>query len=153
MDHITTMLRTLEQLEAQYTLRRGPDQAKEEAIPESVQAQLAAIDAALSARPGRDGRRDRAAQEAVQGERLCLWPYGQGRRLYTATYVVGRVSWDNAFLQGYGAHFRIEILQGCKEGQPYVILRKGDKIGGAMSEEQQPRRWEVHAIGPRTNRV
>ena len=35
MDHILAMLRTLEQLEAQYTLRRAAyDQAKEEAIPE-----------------------------------------------------------------------------------------------------------------------
>ena len=54
MDHILAMLRTLEQLEAQYTLRRAAyDQAKEEAIPESVRAQLAAIDAAYQ--PELDG--------------------------------------------------------------------------------------------------
>jgi phage host-nuclease inhibitor protein Gam len=126
MEHIITMLRTLERLEAQHTLRRTEyEQAKEAAIPESVRAQLAAIDAAYQA--DLEGMALEIAQLETECK-LAVCAYGQTVRGggYTATYTSGRVSWDNGFLKGYAAS-NPEILRGQKVGEPYVVLRKGGK--------------------------
>lgn len=126
MDHIITMLRTLERLEAQHTLRRTEyEQAKEAAIPESVRAHLAQIDATYQADLEGMALEIAHLKEQCQ-EAVCAYGRTVKGGGYTATYMPGRMSWDNGFLKGYAASHP-EILPGQRVGEPYAVLRKGSK--------------------------
>lgn len=120
---IEGLLIRLGQLEDHLALcMRQREEARVMAIPPEVAAAFDTIDAAMLPQIQELGQAVQQAKEeirrAVLGLGASVKAYG-----YQAVYTRGRISWDDAWLQGYAASHD-EILQARIEGQPSVSIRK-----------------------------
>lgn len=117
--HIYEMLDVLADLKVVYAETLA---AKEAAIPPHIRQALVELDVMYHGKLTMCQAEMTHLEAAIKASVLVLGTSVKGTRLH-AVYTQGRVSWDNAFLQGYAAVHE-EILQGRKEGQASVSLRQ-----------------------------